>query len=34
MDDYNLIKTSLFLGTNLSGLSPTIFEQYKINSVS
>ena len=34
MDDYNLMKTSLFLETNFSGLSPTIFEQYKINSVS
>ena len=33
IDDYNLVKISLFLETNLSGLSPTIFKQYKINSV-
>jgi len=34
IDDYNLVKISLFLEIDLSRLSPTIFEQYKINSVS
>jgi len=34
MNDCNLVKTPLFLGTDLSGLYPTIFQQYKINSVS
>jgi len=34
INDYNLVKIPLFLETNLSGLFPTIFKQYKINSVS